>query len=45
LYFDTRGVNGVGVFDASLEEPRQIMDGDPGVQAAVFTYEARERAP
>jgi hypothetical protein len=34
------GVNGIGIFNASLEETRQIMDADPGVQAGVFVYEA-----
>jgi len=31
---------GVGVFAASPEEVTRIMDGDPGVQAGLFTYEA-----
>jgi hypothetical protein len=30
---------GVGIFDATAEETKAIMDGDPGVQAGVFVYE------
>ena len=30
---------GVGIFNGAPEEIRSIMDGDPGVQAALFTYE------
>jgi hypothetical protein len=30
---------GFGIFDAGLDETRAIMDGDPGVQAGIFTYE------
>ena len=30
---------GIGIFDASLERTREIMDADPGVQAGIFTYE------
>lgn len=30
---------GVGLFTTTPDETRQIMDGDPGVQAGVFTYE------
>jgi hypothetical protein len=29
---------GLGIFDAEVEAVREIMDGDPGVQAGVFTY-------
>jgi hypothetical protein len=32
-------VRGIGIFNASLEETRQIMDGDPGVKAGLFVYE------
>ncbi|MWA04240.1 hypothetical protein F8568_028460 [Actinomadura sp. LD22] len=30
---------GVGIFDASVERTRELMDDDPGVRAGVFTYE------
>ncbi len=30
---------GIGIFDASVERTRELMDADPGVQAGVFTYE------
>lgn len=33
-------VNGIGIFDLTLEETRAVMDADPGVQAGVFVYEA-----
>jgi hypothetical protein len=33
------GVSGVGIFNASAEETKNIMDEDPGVQAGVFVYE------
>jgi hypothetical protein len=32
-------VRGIGIFDAGLDETRQIMDGDPGVKAGIFVYE------
>lgn len=31
---------GIGIFAASPEEVREIMDHDPGVKAGIFTYEA-----
>jgi hypothetical protein len=31
---------GFAVFDRTLEETCRIMDGDPGVRAGIFTYEA-----
>lgn len=31
---------GLCIFDATLEETTAIMDGDPGVQAGIFTYQA-----
>jgi hypothetical protein len=31
--------NGVGIFDASVDDVTAIMDADPGVQAGIFTYE------
>jgi hypothetical protein len=36
---DGSGVTGVGIFDATPEEADRIMSQDPGVQAALFTYE------
>jgi uncharacterized protein YciI len=36
---DGSGVNGVGIFNTTLEEAKSIMDGDPGVQAGLFTYD------
>lgn len=30
---------GLGIFDASPEAVRRIMDEDPGVQAGIFSYE------
>ena len=31
---------GIGIFDAPVDEvAARIMDGDPGVQAGIFTYE------
>jgi hypothetical protein len=36
---DGSDVNGVGIFNVSVEETRKIMDEDPGVKAGVFVYE------
>jgi hypothetical protein len=36
---DDSEVRGVGIFARSLDQTREIMDGDPGVQAGVFVYE------
>ncbi len=36
---DGSEVSGIGIFDASVEEVRKMMDEDPGVQAGVFVYE------
>jgi hypothetical protein len=36
---DGSGMAGVGVFVHDEERTRQIMDGDPAVQAGVLTYE------
>ena len=33
------GVSGMGIFNTSVEETRNIMDGDPGVQTGIFVYE------
>ncbi len=32
-------IAGIGIFNASVEETRALMDGDPGVRAGIFTYE------
>jgi hypothetical protein len=37
---DGSDVCGIGIFNLDLEETRAVMDGDPGVQAGVFRYEA-----
>ena len=36
---DGSKVSGIGIFNASAEEVKKIMDEDPGVKAGVFTYE------
>lgn len=36
---DDSDVAGFGVFAATPEETRAVMDGDPGVQAGIFTYD------
>jgi hypothetical protein len=36
---DGSDVRGLGIFATSVEETRRIMDGDPGVQAGIFTYD------
>ncbi len=36
---DGSDVRGVGIFNASLEETRKLMDDDPAVKAGIFTYE------
>lgn len=36
---DDSDVAGIGIFHASVEETRKIMDEDPGVKAGVFVYE------
>ena len=36
---DGTEVCGIGIFNAELEQVREVMDGDPGVQAGIFTYE------
>src|SRR5258705_13793997 len=33
------GLSGLGIFNASIDEKKKIMDGDPGVMAGVFVYE------
>lgn len=36
---DGSDVSGIGIFNASVEDVRRIMDEDPGVKAGVFIYE------
>jgi uncharacterized protein YciI len=36
---DGSNVCGIGIFNASVEEVKKIMDEDPGVQAGIFVYE------
>ncbi len=36
---DDTDLCGVGIFSASIEETRRLMDDDPGVRAGVFSYE------
>jgi len=33
------GVAGVGIFNASIDKTKEIMDEDPAVKAGVFVYE------
>jgi len=36
---DDGDIAGIGIFNASVEETKKIMDDDPGVKAGVFVYE------
>ncbi len=36
---DETDLKGIGIFNADLEQSQEIMEGDPGVIAGVFTYE------
>ena len=36
---DGSNVSGIGIFNASVEEVKKIMDEDPGVKVGVFVYE------
>lgn len=36
---DDSDIAGIGIFNASEDEVRRIMDDDPGVQAGVFVYD------
>jgi len=36
---DESEVSGIGIFDATFEEVKMIMDKDPAVKAGIFTYE------
>jgi hypothetical protein len=39
---DESDVQGIGIFNATPDETRAIMDEDPGVLAGVFTYEVHQ---
>jgi hypothetical protein len=36
---DGSNLSGVGIFNASAEETKKLMDEDPGVKTGVFVYE------
>ena len=36
---DDSDIAGIGIFNASPDEVKKIMDEDPGVQAGIFVYE------
>jgi len=36
---DGSDVSGVGIFNATVDETKEIMSEDPGVQAGVFVYD------
>lgn len=36
---DGSDVSGIGIFNASIDEVKRIMDEDPGVKEGVFIYE------
>jgi hypothetical protein len=36
---DDSEVDGVGIFNAGVEDTRRIMEEDPGVKAGIFVYE------
>lgn len=37
---DGSDLRGIGIFNASVQEVKKIMDEDPGVKAGIFFYEA-----
>jgi hypothetical protein len=39
---DDSDVRGIGIFNATVDETRAILDEDPGVKAGVFTYEVHK---
>lgn len=39
---DGSNVSGVGIFNASVDEVKKIMDEDPGVKEGLFVYEAHD---
>ena len=36
---DGTDLSGIGIFNGTVDEIQKVMDGDPGVQAGIFTYE------
>jgi len=36
---DGSGVFGIGIFNTDVQEAKKIMDEDPGIESAIFTYE------
>ena len=36
---DGSNVSGIGIFNATIDEVKRIMDEDPGVKEGVFVYE------
>lgn len=36
---DESDLKGVGIFNADMEQTKEIMDGDPGVMSGIFIYE------
>ena len=36
---DSSDVAGIAIMDATMEEAKKIMEGDPAVMAGLFTYE------
>lgn len=36
---EDNGIRGIGIFNATKEKTKTIMDEDPGVQQGVFVYE------
>jgi hypothetical protein len=37
---DNSELSGISIFNASLDETKEIMNEDPGIKAGVFVYEA-----
>jgi hypothetical protein len=42
LISDSSEIRGVDIFDASVDDVRSIMEGDPGAREGVFVYEIHE---
>jgi hypothetical protein len=36
---DGTDVNGIGIFNLTTDQTREVMDSDPGVKAGLFVYE------
>ena len=39
---DESNIHGVGIFNAMVEEVKEIMEGDPAVRTGIFVYEIHE---